>query len=157
MPWVSIPPGGVLAEAAAVLALVLIVALVGPADAAAALVYAERLGQWVGPIGGAAAAFVAAFVVARGASGLELASGTAVGIAAATVDVAILAASRAPFQPLFIVSNAARILAGGAGGWLAARSHQSRILVVVRRIDAPVDVVFRTVADINQFTRAVPH
>jgi uncharacterized protein YndB with AHSA1/START domain len=157
MPWVSILLGGVLAEAAAILALVLIVALVGPADAAAAQAYAERLGEWVGPIGGATAALVAAFLVARGAAGVELATGTAVGIVAASVDVAILAASRAPFQPLFIVSNAGRILAGGIGGWLAARGRQGRRLVLVRTIDAPIDVVFRTVADITQFSRALPH
>ena len=82
-------------------------------------------------------------LVARGAAGVELATGTAVGIVAASVDVAILAASRAPFQPLFIVSNAGRILAGGIGGWLAARRRQGRRLVVVRTIDAPIDVVFR--------------
>jgi carbon monoxide dehydrogenase subunit G len=157
MPAVSILLGGVLAEAAAILALVLIVALVGPADAAAARAYAEHLGQWVGPIGGAVASLVAALLVARGAAGVELATGTAVGVVAASVDVAILAATRAPFQPLFIVSNAGRILAGGIGGWLAARGRQGRRLVVVRRIDAPIDVVFRTVADITQFSRALPH
>src|SRR6185295_361887 len=157
MRWSSIVLAGVLAEVAAILALVLIVALIGPADAAAAQAYAERLGQWVGPIGGAAASLVAACLVARGAAGVELATGTAVGIVAASVDVAILAASRTPFQPLFIVSNAGRILAGGIGGWLAARGRQSRRLVVMRTIDAPIDVVFRTVADITQFSRALPH
>jgi uncharacterized protein YndB with AHSA1/START domain len=157
MPWGSIVLAGVLAEAAAILALVLIVALVGPADAAAAQAYAERLGQWVGPIGGAAACLVAGFLVARAAAGVELATGTAVGVVAAMIDVAILAAAGAPFQPLFIVSNAGRILAGGIGGWLAARNRQSSRLIVVRTIDAPMEIVFRTVADITQFSRALPH
>jgi uncharacterized protein YndB with AHSA1/START domain len=30
-------------------------------------------------------------------------------------------------------------------------------MTVVRTIDAPVETVFRTVADINQFTKAIPH
>ncbi|UCH93499.1 MAG: SRPBCC family protein [Candidatus Aminicenantes bacterium] len=29
--------------------------------------------------------------------------------------------------------------------------------IVTRTIDAPVDVVFKTVADINQFSQAIPH
>jgi len=157
MPWASIVLAGVLAEAAAILALVLIVALIGPSDAAAAQAYAEHLGQWVGPIGGAAACLVAGFLVARTAAGVELATGTAVGVVAAMIDVAILAAAGAPFQPLFIVSNAGRILAGGIGGWLAARGRQSSRLIVVRTIDAPMEIVFRTVADITQFSRALPH
>jgi hypothetical protein len=45
---------GVLVEASAILLLFVLVALFGPNDDAAARAYAERLGQWVGPIGGAA-------------------------------------------------------------------------------------------------------
>ena len=30
-------------------------------------------------------------------------------------------------------------------------------MIVTRTIDAPIDVVFKTVADINQFSQAIPH
>jgi hypothetical protein len=44
-------------EAMAILLLVVMVAAFGPKDPAAAQAYAERMGQWVGPIGGAGLCF----------------------------------------------------------------------------------------------------
>ena len=108
-----------LAEFLAVLALVLIVAVFGPADPDAAAAYAQQLGNWVGPIGGFVFTLLAAWWVARRLTDAQLLHGFLVGVAVAAIDVAILVLSAAEFQWLFVASNVGRIVAGTLGGWLA--------------------------------------
>lgn len=76
----------------------------------------ERLGRWVGPIGGALCSFLAAFCVARPLTSGRKTNVVAVGFFLAVLDVVLLVASQAPFQWLFVVSNLGKVLAGYIGG-----------------------------------------
>ncbi|MEO5722298.1 MAG: hypothetical protein ABIR71_12620 [Chthoniobacterales bacterium] len=86
--------------------------------------YAEKLGRWVGPIGGAVFSFIGAFWIGRSVAGGRLAQGTLFGILVALVHVALLVAMQAPFQWLFVRSDAGKVAAGIAGGWCASRSRR---------------------------------
>jgi hypothetical protein len=119
--WSRLVVGALVAEFVPVALLVVLVAVLGPDDAAAATAYAESLGRWVGPIGGAVMTFLAAVWVARPMRSLELRHGVVLGILAALLDVTVLVASGAPFEGLFLISNAGRIIAGTLGGLLASR------------------------------------
>jgi hypothetical protein len=44
------------------------------------------------------------------------------GAMVAVIDVALLVAGGADFQPILALSNAGRLAAGSLGGWLAGRS-----------------------------------
>ena len=63
--WGRVIIGGIIAEVAVILILIALVATFGPSESASAQAFAERLGRWVGPIGGALCSFLAAFYVAR--------------------------------------------------------------------------------------------
>jgi hypothetical protein len=52
-------------EVAVILILIALVATIDPSEPRSAQAFAERLGRWVGPIGGALCSFLAAFCVAR--------------------------------------------------------------------------------------------
>jgi len=119
--WGRIIVAGVTVEAAAIAVLVVIVALFGPRDATGAQDYAKRLGQWVGPIGGAMLCFVGGVWVARTSCSSRVLHGILVGTATAVIDAALLLASGVPFQLLFVASNIGKMLAGGLGGWAASR------------------------------------
>jgi hypothetical protein len=121
--WGRIIIAGVTVEVAAIAVLVAIVAIFGPHDAAQAQAYAERLGQWVGPIGGAILCFVGGFWVSRKSSSSRVLHGVLVGTATAVIDAALLVAMWVPFQLLFVVSNTGKVLAGGLGGWIASRNE----------------------------------
>ncbi|HEY7184221.1 MAG TPA: hypothetical protein VIC84_22490 [Blastocatellia bacterium] len=99
-----------------ILSLIALVATFGPSDPASAQAFAERLGRWVGPIGGALCSLLAAFYVARPLTSGNKTNGVAVGLFLALLDVVLLAASHAPFQWLFVGSNLGKILAGYLGG-----------------------------------------
>ncbi len=112
----------ILAEFLAVLTLVLIVALFGPADPAAAQVYLESLGVWVGPIAGFAFTLVGGWWVAKSLADSHLLNGFVLGLAVAIVDVSVLLFSEVGFLLIFAVSNIGRVIAGSIGGWIASRS-----------------------------------
>ena len=107
------------------LTLVLLVALLGPSDQAAAQAYAERLGYWVGPIAGFVFCLLGGWWVAKGLSGAHVLNGLILGAAVAAIDLAILLVSGAEFHPVFAVSNIGRVVAGSLGGSLAGRSGRS--------------------------------
>ena len=113
--WDRIFIAVVITEAIPILLLIAMVALIGPREQAAAQAYAERLGQWVGPLGGAITCFVAAWWVARSLTSGRIRHGFMVGLLAALVDIAILIASGATFQWVFVVSNLGRVVAGMLG------------------------------------------
>ena len=99
-----------------ILILIALVATFGPSEPASAQAFAERLGRWVGPVGGALCSFLAAFCVARPLTSGRITNGVAVGVFLAVLDVVLLVASQAPFQWLFVISNLGKILAGYIGG-----------------------------------------
>ena len=112
-------------EVLAVLVLVLIVALLGPSEPAAAQAYAERLGKWVGPIAGFVLCLGGGWLVARHLSEGHVPRGALLGAMVAAIDMAILVASGATFQPLFAFSNLGRLVAGSLGGLLAMRTGEA--------------------------------
>jgi hypothetical protein len=109
-------------EALAVVVLILVVAVFGPSDPAAAQAYAERLGSWVGPIAGFTLCLAGGWLVARRLASGQVARGFLLGTLVAAIDVAILIAGGAAFQLIFVVSNLGRIVAGSLGGYLATKT-----------------------------------
>lgn len=103
-------------ESGAILALFIVVAIFGPRDAAAAQAYAEKMGRWVGPLAGMVLCFFGGWIVARKATGSELLHGLLFGTLTALIDVALLIAMHAHFEPLFVVSDLAKVVAASAGG-----------------------------------------
>lgn len=124
--WGRILIAAVLGEIAAIVLLIALVALLGPKEPAAARAYAEQLGEYVGPIGGALACFLGAWWAARGLAARHVLHGVLVGAVMAAIDIALLVASGAPFRLLFVGSNLGRILAGILGGWMAGRRGSPR-------------------------------
>src|SRR5262245_27512703 len=119
--WGRVIIGGVIAEVVVILILIALVATFGPSEPASAQAFAERLGRWVGPIGGALCSFLAAFYVARPLTSRNKRNGVAVGFFLAVLDVVLLVASNAPFQWLFVGSNLGKILACYIGGVASSR------------------------------------
>jgi hypothetical protein len=110
-------------EVVAILALFAIVALFGPNETTAAQQFAERIGFWFGPASGFVLCIGAAFWVTKGLTSGHVYQGVLLGIAAAAIDIILLVASGASFQPVFAISNAGRVGAGAIGGWLASRGR----------------------------------
>lgn len=119
--WGRILIAAVLGEIAAIVLLIVLVAVLGPKEPAAARAYAESLGELVGPIGGALASFLGGWWAARGLTARHVLQGALVGIVMAAIDIALLVAGGAPFRLLFVGSNLGRILMGILGGWVAGR------------------------------------
>jgi hypothetical protein len=65
MRWARITIAVVIAEAVPILLLIAVVAAFGPKERAAAQAYAERAGQWIGPIAGAAMCLLMGWWAAR--------------------------------------------------------------------------------------------
>lgn len=113
--------GPIAAEVTAILILVLIVAIFGPRDQTQAQAYAEKHGQWVGPLAGVVLSFLGALWVSRGLTSGHLLHGTLFGAIYAVIDAALIVAAQAPFAWLFVASDAGKLLAGIAGGLVAAK------------------------------------
>ncbi len=120
MGW-RIAVGALVAELVPILALVGLVAAFGPAGQAQANAFAERLGRWVGPIGGAIMCFLGGWWVGRLRPSAGLIPGLALGTLAAGLDVTILVISAVPLEWLFLGSNVGRVIAGALGGAKAGR------------------------------------
>jgi hypothetical protein len=119
--WIRLIAGAIAAEVLAILILVCIVAIFGPRDQAQAQAYAERMGQWVGPLAGIVLSFLGALWVSRGLTEGHLLHGFLFGLIYAVVDVALLVAMQAPFMWLFVASDGGKFLAGIVGGWVASK------------------------------------
>lgn len=122
--WIRLVAGAIAAEVLAILILVLIVAIFGPRDQTQAEAYAQKLGQWVGPLAGVVLSFLGALWVSRGLSSGHLLHGTLFGAIYALIDAALIVAAQAPFMWLFVLSDGGKLLAGIAGG-LVARARAS--------------------------------
>jgi hypothetical protein len=121
-PWGRIVGAAVLAEIVPILALVVLVAALGPRDSAGASAYAAEQGRWVGPLVGALSVAILAWMVARRTAAARPIVGLLIGVLAAALDVTILILGETPFEWLFVASNAGRVLAGWLGGTLAGAS-----------------------------------
>ncbi|MEZ4588231.1 MAG: hypothetical protein R2909_17775 [Gemmatimonadales bacterium] len=112
---------GIAAELLAILCLVALVALLGPSGPSEATAFAEKLGRWVGPIAGFLSCLAGGWLVARGLPTHHVANGLALGLFVMVIDVTLLASTGEGFEPVFLVSNVGRVVAGGLGGQLAGR------------------------------------
>ena len=110
-------------EALAIIGLVIVVALLGPLDPDAARAYAQETGYWFGPSAGFVLCIAGGWFVARRLTEGQILNGLVLGAAVAAIDVALIIASGAPFQFIFVVSNVGRIVAGTIGGWIASRGN----------------------------------
>ena len=110
------------AEIAGVLGLVILVAIFGPSGFKAAQPFAERLGEWVGPISGLLLCIAGGYWVARGAGPYYVGNGVAMGLAGALLDLMSAVALGASFHILLVVSNVGRVIGGYTGGFLASRA-----------------------------------
>jgi hypothetical protein len=121
--WGKLVVGAVAAEIAAILILVCLVAILGPKEANAAQAYAEKLGRWVGPLAGTGLSFIGALWVGRTLASGHLVHGVLFGFSMAIIDTVLLLAMQAPFEWIFVASNAGKVFAGVAGGLVSARFH----------------------------------
>ena len=109
----------VVAEVIAILVLVLLVSLFGPSEASEARAFADRLGTWVGPIAGFVLCFGGGWLVARGMTSGHVLRGLLFGAMVAMLDGGLLVLGGAAFQPILVVSNVGRLVAGALGGLVA--------------------------------------
>ena len=93
----------------------------GPRDPDEALDFANNLGMWVGPLGGATMAIIMARWVARPLPTGQVMHGVLLGVLLAVIDVVLLVAGGEPFAWRFVASNVGKIVAGALGGLIAAR------------------------------------
>ena len=107
------------AELVPILLLVATVAALGPPELESAQHFAAVMGRWIGPIGGAVCAYLAAFGIGRLAPERALSDGVIVGLCLAALDGLILFASNANFEWIFVISNAGKIIAATFGGWVS--------------------------------------
>lgn len=119
--WVRLILGAIAAEVGAIVALVCVVALFGPKEANEAQRYAEKMGQWVGPIAGAIFSFLGAFWIGHSLTRGHLVHGLLFGVFVAAVDVSLLVAMRARFEWLFVILDVGKVAAAVMGGLLAGR------------------------------------
>ncbi len=111
----------IIAEAIPIILPVAAVAVFGPREPAAAQAYAERLGQWIGPIAGSCMCLLAGWWVARSLTGRQVLHGLLIGLMAALIDLSVVVAGAAPFRWIFTASNLGRVLGGALGGSLGSR------------------------------------
>ena len=82
--------------------------------------------SWSGP------QFLGALWVSRGLTSGHVLHGTLFGLLYALLDAAIIVAMQAPFAWLFVASDAGKLLAGIAGGLVAARANSKNSTVSVQ-------------------------
>lgn len=118
-PIVRILLAVIAAELVPILLLVAIVTAFGPPELGAAQRFAAQMGRWVGPVGGAICAYLAAYGIGRIAPERALSDGVIVGFCLVALDGIILFASNAPFEWLYVVSNFGKLVAATFGGWIS--------------------------------------
>ncbi len=114
--WLRILIAVIAAEAAPLLLLVALVTIFGPGTTAADMHFAQTLGQWVGPLGGALATLFMAYWALKPLSFNCIAYGALIGLLVAILDAGILVFSGTPFQWLFLAAWIGRLFAGIVGG-----------------------------------------
>jgi hypothetical protein len=129
--WARVLAAVVAAEALPILGLVIVVFVYGftrQASAPSPEEFAPIAGKWVGPIGGFLATMLMGLWAARRSPHQPMAHGTAVGVGTALLDfsLAMLLGGGGPIDPLLLLSNGGRLLAGWLGGWLASRGSAQK-------------------------------
>jgi hypothetical protein len=118
--WRRILLGVLVAEVVPIVVLVAMVAVSGSREATQAQAFAASVGRGVGPVGGAILTFIMSAWAGWPVPALALRHGLALGGLAAAIDLSIILAAGTPFELLFGVSNAGRVIAGALGGQVAA-------------------------------------
>ena len=111
----------VVAEIIPIAVLFIVVAIAQPGSVDAASEFATRAGAWVGPIVGALATFLIAYLLTKNHKENTIRAGALFGVLVALLDALILGADARQFQLLFLISGIGRVIAGAAGGFLAGR------------------------------------
>ena len=116
----------VIAEILGVVILVCLVAMFGPSGGfQEAQPFAEQLGAWVGPVSGFVLCALGGWWVARVVPRrYKLINGFSMGLAGATLDLAIGATLGAGVAAILLFSNIGRVIGGGIGGWVASRQPE---------------------------------
>lgn len=121
--WIRIVVAAVGAVIVPILVLVGILVVYGMTrrpDSPTPEAFAPMAGEWVGPIGGFLATILLAFWASRWPGDRPLAHGLVVGLLSAALDhVAGVLILGAPFQTIYLLYYAGRVLAGLIGGWTA--------------------------------------
>lgn len=125
MNWKRLLAAFVVAELVPIAVLVAIIAIARPAheDPTA---FANRVGSWVGPIGGALMAFVMARWLVRPLTAGRVRHGLALGILLAVLDAVLLVAGGQAFRWLFVLSNTGKIVAALCGAIAAPQTWLDR-------------------------------
>jgi hypothetical protein len=120
--WGRVAVGVIVAEIVPLALLILAVAAMSRGSIEADRVLANDLGAWIGPIGGFVMSFLAAWWAGRVTPGSAIKQGLIIGGLLAVIDLLLLLAmGEKPWDWLYAVSNAGKILAGVLGGTLASR------------------------------------
>ena len=119
--WVRLIVAALLTELLTIVTLVIAVAVFGPSDSQEAQAFAQRHGYWIGPLAGFVFTAVGGWFVARAFDDNFLVNGFLLGLLVALIDVSIIVASGSSFDPIFVVSNIGRLIAGTLGGLFASR------------------------------------
>ena len=109
------------AEVLAIVVLIVIVAVFGPSNQAAAETFAQKMGYWVGPVAGIILCTIGGWWVAKEMDSSRILNGFLVGFVVAAIDVSLLLLGDIEYQTIFVISNAGKVAAGAFGGWLAGR------------------------------------
>ncbi|NNF04977.1 MAG: hypothetical protein HKN17_10985, partial [Rhodothermales bacterium] len=72
-------------EVLAILVLVLVVAVWGPGDPDADMLFAERIGVWLGPLAGIVLCFAGSRILTKKLEDSQVANGLALGVAVAVI------------------------------------------------------------------------
>lgn len=130
--WMRVLAAIIIAELLPILLLVAIVVMYGIVSDQTELgsmtpeEFAPLAGNWVGPIGGFLAAMFMAWWAARVITEGALWHGIAVGTGTGLVDLSLgLLMGGGTISVLLVLSNCGRVLAGVAGGFLAANPRRA--------------------------------
>jgi hypothetical protein len=121
--WVRIvvaAVGAVVAPILALIALLVVYGITRRSDSPTPEAFAPMAGEWVGPIGGFLATIALSYWAARRPGDRPIAHGFVVGVLSAVLDYVVGALIlRAPFQAVYLLYYAGRVIAGLVGGWAA--------------------------------------
>jgi hypothetical protein len=103
-----------------VVLLMTMIVFFGPGTAAADQAFAERVGAGLVPMAGVLMTLLAAIWAARPQPATARMTGLMVGVFAAAIDATLLVLAGTSFDWLLVIADVGRVLAGIAGGAVAA-------------------------------------
>ena len=126
--WVRAIVAGVLTEASVVLvmgAAVMLYRFTASPGEAEFQAFSDRVGTYVGVVGGAVAAFLFALWVGRTIRADFLVNGFLVGCVAALLHIGVLAGAGAQWQIAYVIADVLKLVGGALGGYVAQRRYTS--------------------------------